>query len=95
MAVAEVATSDPSIQLIAFSSNGTANPDAFVVLNLSDRPHPSVHIRVSGTRAKSFDGYITGFRKRYEPLGAIPVQNSTLDCGAIPAQAVVTFFAKQ
>ena len=93
MAVAEVATSDPSIQLIAFSSNGTANPDAFVVLNLADRPHPAVRIRVSGTSARSFDGYITGFRKKYEHLGAIPVQNGTLEC-AVPSQAVITFFAK-
>jgi hypothetical protein len=94
MAVAEVSTSDPAIQLIAFSSNGTANPDAFVVLNVSDSARSSVRIQVSGTTAKAFEGYITGFRKRYEPLGAFPLQNGILEC-AVPAGAVITFFAKQ
>jgi hypothetical protein len=92
MAVAEVATSDPNIQLMAFASNGTANPDAFIVFNLSEQARPGVRIRVSGTGAKSFDAYVTGFRKKYESMGAIPVQNGALEC-AVPPQAVITFFA--
>ena len=94
MAVADVATSDPNIQLMAFASNGTANPDAFIVFNLSERVRPGVRIRVSGTEAKSFDAYVTGFRKKYESLGAVPVQNGALEC-AVPPQAVITFFAKR
>jgi hypothetical protein len=94
MAVADVTTSDPNIQLMAFASNGTANPDAFIVFNLSERAHPGVRVRVSGTDAKSFDAYVTGFRKQYAPLGAIPVQNGALEF-AVPPQAVITFFAKR
>ena len=94
MAVADVATSDPNIQLMAFANNGTANPDAFVVFNLSERARPGVRIRVSGTAAQSFDAYVTGFRKTYESLGAIPVQNGALEC-SVPPQAVITFFARR
>jgi hypothetical protein len=94
MAVADVATSDPNIQLMAFASNGTANPDAFIVLNLSERARPGVRIRLSGTEAKSFDAYVTGFRKKYQSLGVIAVQNGALEC-AVPPQAVITFFAKR
>lgn len=94
MAVADVAASDPNIQLIAFASNGTANPDAFVVFNLSEKEYPDIRIRVSGTESKSFDAYVTGFRKKYESRGAIPVQNGVIEC-AVPPQAVVTFFGKR
>jgi hypothetical protein len=94
MAVADVTTSDPNIQLIAFANNGTANPDAFIVFNLSEHAKPKVRVRVSGTAAKSFDAYVTGFRKKYEHLGAVPVENGAIEC-AVPAQAVVTFFAKR
>jgi len=94
MAVADVATSDPNIQSIAFAANGTANPGAFLLFNLSEHSHPAIRVRVSGIEASSFDAYVTGFRKQYEPMGAIPVQNGVLEC-AVPPQAVVTFFAKR
>ena len=94
MAVAEVATSDPGIQLMAFSSNGTANPDALVVFNLTERPKANVRIRVSGTGAGSFDAYISGFRKHYEALGTVAARSGVLEC-SLPGQAVITFFGRR
>jgi hypothetical protein len=94
MAVADVSTSDPNIQLMAFAGNGTANPDALVIFNLSERPRANVRIRVAGTGAASFDAYVTGFRKHYDALGTFAVHNGVLEC-ALPGQAVITFFGKR
>jgi len=52
MAVAEVASNDGEVLAIAFSGNGTKNPDAFLVLNLRNVPK-TVSIRVAGTAARS------------------------------------------
>jgi hypothetical protein len=94
MAVANVSTSDPDIQLIAFASNGSKNPDAFVVYNLAERFQRDVRIRVTGSDSKSFDAYISGFRERYNSLGTFEVRNGVLEC-TVPAQGVITFFAKR
>jgi hypothetical protein len=93
MAVAEVGSSNPDIQLMAFASNGTANPDAVVIFNLAERGRHNVRLRITGTAAQSFDAYITGFRKKYEPLGSFSATGGVLEC-SVPAQAVITFFAR-
>jgi hypothetical protein len=93
MSVAEVSTSDPDIQLIAISGGDTKHPDALIVFNMNERRRHDVSIRLSGTAARSFDGYVTGFRRKYEPLGTISAQDGTLQA-TVPAQSVVTFFAK-
>jgi hypothetical protein len=94
MAVASVASAEPNIQLVAFSSNGGEHPDAFVIFNTGDRDSRPLRVRVSGTTAKAFDGYITGSGKNYEPLGATAVRDGVLECMA-PAKAVITFLAKR
>jgi hypothetical protein len=94
MSVAEVSTSDPGIQLIAFAANRTPNPDALVVFNLTDRPRASIRIRVTGTEAASFEAYITGFRRRYDALGTFTVRDGVVEC-AVPGQAVITFFGRR
>jgi hypothetical protein len=93
MAVSSVSSADSDIQLIAFAANGTRNPDAFVIYNNGQRGSRQVRVRVSGTTAGSFEGYISGFRKHYEALETTPVRDGFLEC-TIPAQAVITFFAK-
>jgi hypothetical protein len=93
MAVADVSSSDPNIQLIAFASNGSKNPDAFVVYNLAGVFTRDVTIHITGTDATSFDAYISGFRERYNSLGTFEVRNGVLEC-TIPAQGMITFFAK-
>jgi hypothetical protein len=94
MAVAEVSTSDPNIQLMAFASNGTANPDALVIFNLAERGRHNVRIRVTGSEARSYEAYVTGFRKKYESLGTVALLDGVLEC-SVPAQGVITFFAKR
>jgi hypothetical protein len=49
MAVAEVSSSDPNIGLMAFARNGTRNPDALVIHNLSQQGSRNVAIRITGT----------------------------------------------
>jgi hypothetical protein len=92
MAVAEVSTSDPEVQLIAFASNGTKTPDAFLIYNMSERTYRDAAIRITGTDAKTFEGYISGIRERYNSFGSVEVRNGVLEC-TIPAQAVIAFFA--
>ena len=94
MAVSSVSSSDPGIQLIAFAANDTRHPDAFIVYNANDRGSRTVRVRVSGTPARSFDAYISGFRRRYDPLGKFEVRDSVVEC-TIPAQGVATFFANR
>lgn len=94
MAVSSVSSTDTDVQLIAFAANGTRHPDAFVVYNNAQRGSRQVRVRVSGTEAGSFEGFISGFRKRYEPLGTTPLRDGVLEC-TVPAQAVITFFAKR
>ena len=93
MAVADVSTSDPNIQLIAFASNGTRNPDAFLIYNMDERVYRDVAIRITGTDATAFDAYISGLRERYNSAGSFEVHNGVLEC-TIPAQAMIAFFAK-
>ncbi len=94
MAVASVSSTDPSIQLMAFASSGSTHPDAFVIYNASDRDSRPWRVRVSGTTAKAFDGYITGAGKNYESFGAAAVRDGILEC-TLPARAVITYFAKR
>jgi O-glycosyl hydrolase len=94
MGVAAVSSSDPDIGLIAFARHGTRNPDALVVNNLGGRER-EVTIRISGTSASSFEAVLTDTdnRKYYQSLGNVSLNNGSL-VYVIPAQSVVTFFAK-
>ncbi|MCW5977513.1 MAG: hypothetical protein KIT09_05525 [Bryobacteraceae bacterium] len=91
-AVAHVSSSDPNVQLIAFAGNGSRHPDAFVIYNMGERGSRQARVRIGGTRAEAFEGYISGFRKRYDSLGAFPVRDGGIEC-VVPAQAAITFFA--
>lgn len=94
-AVAEVSSSDENIGLIAFARNGTQNPDALVINNLSDR-NRDVAIRVTGTDARTFDAFLTdpARRLKYDPMGTVSLTDGALKC-IVPGRSVITFFAKQ
>ena len=94
MAVAEVSSSDPNIGLMAFARNGTRNPDALVIHNLAQQGSRKVAIRITGTGARTFDAYITGSGRNYQPMGASSVRNGVLEC-SVPARSVITFFARE
>jgi O-glycosyl hydrolase len=91
MAVAQTAANDSEISLIGFASNGTPNPDAFVVLNLSDESK-RLDVRVLGSTAQSFEAYRTSESERYAPLGGFAVGGGELSYDA-PGKSVTTFYA--
>ena len=91
MAVAHVASNDSLIGLIAFASNGTKHPDAFVVLNMSGERRP-LQIEVSGSSASSFTAYYTSDDERYAVLGTMAVEDRAVAYDA-PPRSVTTFYA--
>jgi O-glycosyl hydrolase len=93
MAVAHVVSNDSLIGLIAFASNGTKHPDAFVLLNMSEERRP-LQIEVSGTSASSFSVYRTSEDERYAALGTMTVKNHIVAYDA-PPRSVTTFYANR
>jgi len=91
MAVAHVASNDTLIGLIAFASNGTKHPDAFVVLNMSGERRP-LQIEVSGSDARSFTAYHTSEDERYAALGTMAAEDHAIAYDA-PPRSVTTFYA--
>jgi hypothetical protein len=93
MAVAHVLSNDSLIGLIAFASNGTKHPDAFVVLNMSEEAK-RLAIEVLGTAAGSFCAYRTAEGEQYAALGMLGLEGDVLEYDA-PARSVTTFYGKQ
>ncbi|MCW4020471.1 MAG: hypothetical protein NWF14_04495, partial [Candidatus Bathyarchaeota archaeon] len=102
MAVARAISKDSQLCLIAFSGNGTGNPDAFVLVNLSERPK-MLDVKISGSLSKSFNAYRTCFSffqrfgtsaEKYASLGDFNASNGTIAYIARP-RSVTTFFAKE
>jgi len=95
MAVAAVTTTtDSGIELIAFARNGTAHPDAVVLLNGGRQP-ARVRLAVQGTEATNFRGFRTtrGAAEGYAPIGRLPLEQGTLELD-LPDGAVATLFAE-
>ena len=90
MAVARVASNDAEIGLIAFARNGTAHPDAFVVLNIGTEPR-QVPIEVRGSESDHYKAYRSSDEEAYVSLGSLSAQG-TLDY-TTPPRSVTTFFA--
>lgn len=91
MAVCRVLASDSEVGLIGFAGNGTANPDAFVLLNLSDEAK-SVNVQVSGSDKETFEAYRTSENEQYVSLGGFTVQSDMIAYKA-PSRSVTTFYA--
>jgi O-glycosyl hydrolase len=79
------------IELIAFASGGTANPDAFLVINLgkSDR---NVAIEVNGEH-NFYAAIRSSEGERYLPVGNFTLADGMIGYWA-PAESVTTFFAQ-
>jgi hypothetical protein len=90
MAVSRVAANDSEISLIAFASNGTRNPDAFVVMNLSNEAK-SLDIAVVGSASRSFAAYRTSPNEQYVSLGERIAHDGVMTYGAPPG-SVTTFY---
>lgn len=93
MGVAWTAAMDSEIALIAFGRQQTANPDAFVLINIGG---PSkVHVRIRGAAARAFRAWRTteDGKDLYRHLGVFPVETDALTYEA-PKGSVTTFFAE-
>jgi O-glycosyl hydrolase len=95
MAVATVKVEDDNnvgVNLIAFASNNTTNPDAFIVLNFSEIPQ-IIELSVNGTKAKDFKAFRTSSSEMYSEAGEFSLTDGKIVYDA-PAGSVSTFFAK-
>jgi O-glycosyl hydrolase len=100
MKVAAVSSSDAAIRALAFASNGTRNPDAFVIINTKrdagSGGAKAITIQVQGTSGQTFTAYRTAEQSRetYASLGKFTVTNGILPYTA-PDNSVTAFFAVQ
>lgn len=95
MAVAAVISLDPAVGLIAFASNGTDHPDAFVVVNTDDVEKETA-IDVRGTPHTRFQAFRTtdgDGGDRYRDLGSFGREGDRLMYTA-PPRSVTTFFGQ-
>jgi hypothetical protein len=103
MAVAQASAMDSEIALIAFASNGTENPDAFIVTNISNH-NRRIAVTIKGSSASSYSAYRTTkspeasnvdqIDEAYVPLGNYDVMDEKLVFNA-PAGSVTTFFSQE
>ena len=102
MAVAQASAMDSEIALIAFASNGTGNPDSFVITN-TGRWNRKIEVTILGSDARSFEAYRTSkssdtqdidqIKESYVPLEEVHADNGKIIYEAPPG-SVTTFFAK-
>jgi hypothetical protein len=92
MAVAHVESMDTEVSLMAFASNRTANPDAFVVINISEKDKP-LAVHVGGSAASEFTAFRTSGNEQYESLGRMAVRDGLISYKS-PAGSVTTFYAE-
>jgi len=95
MTVASVkveAKNDQGVNLIAFASNNTKNPDAFIVLNFSEIPQ-KINLSVAGSTGKDFKAVRSSASEKYSDAGMFKLINGEMVYEA-PAGSVTTFFAK-
>jgi O-glycosyl hydrolase len=91
MAVATVdIDKEADVKLIAFTSNGTDNPDAFLVLNKAENAR-EVKLTLQGG-ATSYQVFRTGPEEQYAALDDIMQEDGVLTYTA-PAGSLTTFFA--
>jgi len=82
---------DQGINLIGFSSNGTKNADACIILNQSENNH-KIELSISGTDASSFRGFRSSASEKYTEIGNFSLVNGKILYDS-PAGSVTTFFA--
>jgi hypothetical protein len=70
MAVCRVAVNESVIGLIGFVSNGTQNPDTFVLLNLD--AEREVRVIVLGSQGEIFQAYRSSSTERHAPSVVSP-----------------------
>ena len=90
MAVARVSSNDTEVTPAAFSGNGTNNPDAFVLTNLSNETRcPNIILR--GTAHTAFNVFQTTSEALDAKLGLLHAQNGILQV-ELPPMSVTSLF---
>jgi hypothetical protein len=101
MKVAQASAMDSELSVIAFTSNGTKHPDAFIVTNINKQDQ-KVKVWIKGSKAKSFEIFRTtkspgsdldDIDEKYLSLGVVQVKDGAIVID-VPAGSVTTFFAK-
>ena len=101
MKVVQASAMDSELAVIAFTSNGTKHPDAFIVTNINKNDQ-KVKVRIKGSKAKIFEAYrttkspgsdIDHIDEKYVSLGDFQVEDGAIIMDAT-AGSVTTFFAK-
>ena len=92
MKVCHVTSLDPAVGLIAFGSNGTANPDVFIISNIDEENNKECDITVMNSSSNRFVAYRTDMTDRYERAGTFEVHDGRIKYTA-PANSVTTFYA--
>jgi O-glycosyl hydrolase len=90
MYVCRILSNDSEVGLIGFASNNTINPDAFVVINISDESK-DMDIQVSGSASESFSAYRTSEDEKYISLGDFAVSDGMIKYDS-PKKSVTTFY---
>ena len=101
MAISPVVTSTESgIGLVAFETNDTKYPDAFVVLNSNDFTSKTIAIKIDGSKTNSYQARRTWMKyglkvmEEYKDLGQFKLENGYI-IYTCPPHSVTTFWAKE
>ncbi len=95
MAVVQAHSNSSELVTIAFASNGTMNPDAFLVINLSEKPIKGA-LKVSGSNQHQFVAYRTDSNNDYyRNIGNFKLDDQDAILYEAPAGSVTTFFGNQ
>ncbi|HLN54608.1 MAG TPA: hypothetical protein VK207_01380 [Bacteroidales bacterium] len=93
MSVAQTISMDSELPVIAFSSNGTKNHDAFIVVNTAANEKKAAII-IKGIGSKAFRVFRTdGKEENYKDNGIVKTADGTILYDA-PGNSVTTFFAE-
>jgi O-glycosyl hydrolase len=92
MSVAQVTSLDPGLGAIAFASNGTDHPNAFVLVNIDDEAKEA-QITLNGADGATWGVYRSSETERYDSLGTVSSEEGQLTYD-VPARSVTTFYAR-
>ncbi|AHM60758.1 hypothetical protein D770_12520 [Flammeovirgaceae bacterium 311] len=91
MAVANVLSDHDQVKVIAFSANGSNNPDAFTIINNNTQNPAKITITLKGAESRDFEAFETHFHTKWSKAGDYKFENNTLTI-EIPQKSVTTFY---
>ena len=93
MAIAHTYSMDTQISIIGFASNGTGQPDAFIIIKWDKKWDKNIALKIKGTNAKKFHGYRTDNKdQNYSDIGRLEPEEGIFYYKA-PLGTVTTFYA--